>query len=75
MTDDMYLDGFEKVIFRKDVSAHSSALLIYVSDELLVESKAELETNLDESLWIQVRHKGKLVLLCNTYTPPPPPPP
>lgn len=70
MTDDLYLDGFQKVIFRKDVSAHSSGLLIYVSDGLLVERKAELEANLDESLWIQIRHKGELLLLCNTYRPP-----
>lgn len=70
MTDDLYLDGFQKVIFRKDVSAHSSGLLIYVSDGLLVEPKAELEANLDESLWIQIKHKGELLLLCNAYRPP-----
>ena len=41
-----------------------------MSDGLLVEPKVELEANLDESLWIQIRHKGESLLLCNAYRPP-----
>ena len=29
-----------------------------------------MEANLDESLWIEIKHKGDSILLCNIYRPP-----
>lgn len=68
--DDIFLEGFQPVIFRKDVSPHSAGLLIYVAEGLIAVHRPDLEVNLDESLWIEIRHKGEPYLICNIYRPP-----
>ena len=70
LNSDLYVGGFQHTPFRKDVSAHSSGLLIYVSEGLLAERLTDLETNLNESLWIEIKHKGESYLLCDIYRPP-----
>ena len=40
------------VPYRKDVTAHSSGLLVYVSNGLITSRTAELENYLEESLWV-----------------------
>ena len=57
LNSDLCVGGFQPTPFRKDVSAHSSGLLIYVSEGLLAERLTDLETNLNESLWIEIKHK------------------
>ena len=70
LNSDLCVGGFQPTPFRKDVSAHSSGLLIYVSEGLLAERLTDLETNLNESLWIEIKHKGESYLLCDIYRPP-----
>lgn len=59
--DDILLEGYEKEVFRKDVSPHSSGFLIYTKDTLVTERKFELEENLTESVWIQIKHRGESI--------------
>ena len=49
-------EGFNPHPLEKDVSAHSAGLLIYVSEGLLAERLIDLETNLNGSLWIEIKH-------------------
>lgn len=67
---DLCLEGFQPLSFRKDVSAHSSGLMIYVAEGLIAERIADLEVNLEESIWIEIKHKGESYLLCDIYRPP-----
>ncbi|MEW8546519.1 MAG: reverse transcriptase family protein, partial [Candidatus Thiodiazotropha sp.] len=67
---DIHIEGFQPISFRKDVSAHSSGLLIYVTESLLAVRLSDLEANLEESLWIEIKHKGESYILCNIYRPP-----
>lgn len=70
LNEDLFLEGFQPIKFRKDVSAHSAGLLTYVSEGLIAAHRPDLEVDLDESLWIEVRHKGEPYLICNIYRPP-----
>lgn len=44
--------------------------MVYTSIGLSTVRKAELEENLEESLWIEVKHKGESILICNLYRAP-----
>jgi hypothetical protein len=35
-----------------------------------ISRKSELENNLDETIWVEIRSKGQSFLLCNTYRSP-----
>ena len=63
--EDLFIEGFQNVPFRKDVSPHSSGLLTYIGEGLTVIQRFDLEANLDESLWIEIKQKGDSILLCN----------
>ncbi|MCG7883380.1 MAG: hypothetical protein JAY96_17510 [Candidatus Thiodiazotropha endolucinida] len=70
ITDDFIkLEGFSRP-FRKDNSAYSGGLLIYVSDKLISTRKPELETQVDNTIWIEIKYKESLLLLSNIYRPP-----
>ena len=68
--DDIYIEGFHLVSYRKDVSPHSSGILVYVSQGLATIRKPELECHLEESLWIENFHRGESILLSTIYRPP-----
>ena len=57
--DDIYIEGFHLVPYSKDVSPHSSGILVYASQELATIRKPELECHLEESLWIEIFHRGE----------------
>lgn len=65
--DDLFIEGFQPISFRKDLSPHSSGLLIYVAEGLFAVHRPDLEENLQEALWIEIKHKGDSYLLCNIY--------
>ena len=68
--EELFIEGFQPVKFRKDVSPHSAGLLTYVSEGLIAAHRPDLEVNLEESLWIEVKQKGEPYLVCNVYRPP-----
>ena len=68
--EELFIEGFQPVKFRKDVSPHSAGLLTYVGEGLIAAHRPDLEVNLEESLWIEVKQKGEPYLVCNVYRPP-----
>ena len=68
--EDIYIEGFNLVPYRKDVTAHSLGFLVYVSNALTTRRVAELENYLEESLWIEVKHKGESIILATIYRKP-----
>ena len=55
--EELFIEGFQPVKFRKDVSPHSAGLLTYVGEGLIAAHRPDLEVNLEESLWIEVKQK------------------
>ncbi len=74
LTDDiqtysLLLPGFNTP-YRKDKSAHSGGILIYVSDYLLSERTTNLEVFYDECIWIKLKTNQEKYFLCTIYRPP-----
>lgn len=74
LTDDiqtisLLLPGFSTP-YRKDKSAHSGGILIYVSDYLLSERTSNLEIFYDECIWIKIKTNREKYFLCTIYRPP-----
>jgi hypothetical protein len=67
---DITLDSFPNIIHRKDRSNSGGGLLIYSENDISISRKSELENNLDETIWVEIRSKGQSFLLCNTYRSP-----
>ena len=65
--EDIFNEGFNLVPYRKDVTAHSSGLLVYVSNGLIISGNTGLENCLEESLWIVIKHKGESIVLGTIY--------
>ena len=63
---DITLDSFPNIIHRKDRSNSGDGLLIYSKNYISLSRKSELENNLDETIWVEIRSKGQSFLLCNT---------
>ncbi len=63
------LEGFN-TLFRKDNSAHSGGLLIYVTCSIVSRRITDLETILPESMWVKITDKNREILLCNVYRQP-----
>ena len=56
---DITLDSFPNIIHRKDRSNSGGGLLIYLKNDISISRKSELENNLDETIWVEIRSKGK----------------
>ena len=67
---DITLDSFPNIIHRKDRANSGGGLLIYSKNDISISRKSELENNLDETIWVEIRSKGQSFLLCNTYRSP-----
>ena len=67
---DLFIEAFQNVPFRKNVSPHSSGLLTYTGEALTIIQRFDVEANLDDSLWIEIKQKGESILLCDIYRPP-----
>ena len=65
--EDLALDTFSKIIFRKDRNNSGGGILIYAKEDLVVSRKRELEKPLDETIWVEVRGRGQTFLLCSAY--------
>jgi hypothetical protein len=53
------LDSFPNIIHRKDRSNSGGWLLIYSKNDISNSRKSELENNLDETIWVEIRSKGQ----------------
>ena len=60
--EDILIEGFNLVLYRKDVTAHWSGFRVYVSTDLITSRNTELENCLEESLWIEIKHKVQFVI-------------
>ena len=60
---DITLDSFPNIIHRKDRSNSGGWLLIYSKNDISISRKSELENNLDETIWVEIRSKGQSFLL------------
>jgi hypothetical protein len=67
---DITLDSFPNIIHRKDRSNSGGGLLIYSKNDISISRKSELENNLDETIWVEIRSKGQSFLFCYTYRSP-----
>ena len=67
---DITLDSFPNIIHRKDRSNSGGGLLIYSKNDISISRKSELENNLDETIWVEIRSKGQSFLLHSTYRSP-----
>jgi hypothetical protein len=56
---DITLDSFPNIIHRKDSSNSGGGLLIYSKNDISISRKFELENNLDETIWVEIRSKGQ----------------
>lgn len=56
--------------FRKDSTAHSGGLLIYVSDKLVAVRKPDLESQSVSFIWVEIKYKDTSFLLSNVYRSP-----
>jgi exonuclease III len=68
-SESLTIDNYSNM-YRKDVSAHSGGLLIYVPDNIISSRKDELEIILPESIWIEFKDKNEIILICTVYRPP-----
>ena len=57
-------------LYRRDVTAHSSGIVVYVSNGLLCQGRLDIELTTVQSLWLELRYKYTCFLLCTTYRPP-----
>ncbi len=57
-------------IYRKDNSAHSGGLLVYVSATFPSRRLTDLEAILPESIWVEIKDKSNKYFICNVYRPP-----
>lgn len=65
--DDTCIEGFYLIPYSKDVTAHLSRILVYISNGLITNRKPKLEIYLEEFIWIEIKHKGKSILLSTIY--------
>ena len=66
--DDIKFESFSSNIMRRDRDgAAGGGLLIYVRDGIGISRIRNLETSLDETIWVLIQGKGRSFLLCNTY--------
>ncbi len=65
----LLIKGFRSP-FRKDKSAYSGGILVYVADHILSERMANVEIFWDESVWIKVATKHDSYYVCTIYRPP-----
>ena len=66
--DDIKFESFSPNIMRSDKDgAVGGGLLIYVRDGIGISRIRNLETPLDETIWVLIQGKGQSFLLCNTY--------
>ena len=56
---DITLDSFPNIIHRNESSNSGGGLLIYSKNDISISRKFELENNLDETIWVEIRCKGK----------------
>ena len=56
---DIALDSLPNIIHRKDRSNSGGGLLIYSKNYISIIRKSELENNLDETIWVEIRSKGQ----------------
>lgn len=66
---DIYLDNYSTDIHRKDRTNHGGGLLIYFKDNICTSRKYDLENDIDETMWIEVKTRGQTFLLCHTNRP------
>ena len=66
--DDIKFESFSPNIMRRNRDgAAGGGLLIYVRDGIGISRIRNLETSLDETIWVLIQGKGRSFLLCNTY--------
>lgn len=66
--DDIKFESFSPNIMRRDRDgAAGGGLLIYVRDGIGISRIRNLETPLDETIWVLIQGNGQSFLLCNTY--------
>ena len=55
---------------RKDRDHNGGGLLVYISNNVSVTRRPDLESSTIETLWLEVKAKGLKFLVCNCYRPP-----
>ena len=64
--DSITFDGYNEP-FRKDFNNRSGGILLYCMSDLDTKRREDLETNIDECIWIEINLKHKRYLLCTLY--------
>ena len=63
------IPGFHP-IFRRDRGTHGGGVACYVSSNLVVTKRGDLESAGIECLWLEIRSNNNKFLLCTCYSPP-----
>ena len=69
LTEDLMIDNYETP-FRRDRTNHGGGVMIYYKTGLAVKRRHDLESDLDEMIWSEIKLPTKKLLLCTLYRPP-----
>ncbi|MEW8546463.1 MAG: reverse transcriptase family protein, partial [Candidatus Thiodiazotropha sp.] len=68
-SDDVKVINFQKP-FRCDRDSRSGGVAIYVKDQIVCVRRTDLEVKDLECVWLQVKTRGRNILICGLYRPP-----
>ena len=70
LNSDIYIEGFYPDPIRVDRTCHGGGILIYVSEQLLVNRMNRFEFDVGENIWLEVKFPHYSFLLCTVYRSP-----
>ena len=57
-------------VFRRDRNRRGGRVMVYVSEQLKAVRRKDLEVNAVEAVWVEVKTRNGILLICNVYRPP-----
>ena len=67
--DDFVINGFQRLFVRNRVGLGGD-VLCWVSDNIAVQRRSDLEVNKIEAMWLEIRENVHKFLMCVAYRPP-----
>ena len=59
------IPGFK--VFRRDRNRRGGGVMVYVSEQLKAVRRKDLEVNAVEAVWVEVKTRNGILLICNVY--------
>ena len=67
---EIHIDGFYPDPIRSDRSSHGGGIVVYVSENLLVNRLIQFDCDVGENIWTEIKFPNYAFLLCTVYRPP-----